>query len=498
MNMGKAIEDSVKKYGDKIAIIDEAKEKRLSFKDIDRLTNNLAACLLQKGIKKGDHLAIFMIDSWEYAISYYAIHKIGAVCFPFSLWAKEGELKNCFKHFLPVAVVTSPEYQELFNRMKSDVPSLKNIVIASEALKIDARRVPPAEIDEDDPSIGLYLSYAPDRPRCSMHPFKYVGCFYSTFQDFLGVDENSVWLESVLLCRGSGRSVLYFPLLFGSTTVIYEIASSPLDFDPRKWLKCVEKNKVNFFWIPPITARTVLWIKEEIKNYDLSNLKAAMLMGAYSPPELCEEFGLAMGLGRPSYQLYAGTEMAIVAMEKLKAKYRPGSVGIPVKGVEVKIVDQEGKELPRGQVGEIIVRSPVLMSCYYKDPEATAERIRDGWFYTYDLGKFDQDGYLYITGRKQERMVVAGMKIYYDEIIPVLNSHPKIKESQVIGIPDKMWEQTIKAFVVLKEGEEANSEEIIQYCRQKLGGAGIRAPRIIEFVKKLPESQLGKTIRWDK
>ncbi|MEE9315598.1 MAG: class I adenylate-forming enzyme family protein, partial [bacterium] len=175
MNVGKAIEDSAKKYGDKIAIIDEAKEKRLSFKDIDRLTNNLAACLLQKGIKKGDHLAIYMIDSWEYAIAFYAIHKIGAVSFPFSLWAKEGELKNCFKHFLPVAVITSPEYQELFIRMKSDVPSLKNVIIASEALKIDAGRVPPAEINEDDPSNGTYLSYAPDRPRCAMFTYRYLG-----------------------------------------------------------------------------------------------------------------------------------------------------------------------------------------------------------------------------------------------------------------------------------------------------------------------------------
>jgi len=217
-------------------------------------------------------------------------------------------------------------------------------------------------------------------------------------------------------------------------------------------------------------------------------------MGTVVPEQLMKEFGERYPHLQP-IQGYGATETSpLLTRTHLKdAPRKMASAGKAAPRVELKIIDRDGKELKVGQIGEIIARGPQIMKGYFKDPEATAEKIKDGWYHTRDLGRLDEDGYLYIVGRADDMVISGGLNVYPSEVETVLLNHPKVKEAVVVGIPDVKRGQVIRAVVVLKSGEKATPREILSFCKKRL--ASFKMPRQLEFKDSLPKSSSGKIVK---
>ena len=495
MNVGKILEESVAKFEDKVALLFE--DERISFRELDRLVNNLSAGLIGEGVKKGDCVATFLPDAMEIALSYYAILKIGAIHAPLDMRLKEEEVKLIFNDAKPVAVITTSQFQDMFLSMRGEIPSIKSIIVVGEEVKEGcisfnemknktSSRVIPVEVEDEDIALYLYTSGTTGRPKGVMVTFANLDWFPEDMHAVWKTTEDDIHMLSLPASHISG------PILFNQT-IVKGIATSILGaFNPRKWLENVEKNRVTILHFVPPMANALIQLNQ-FEKYDLSSLRAVALMGAYSTPGLVKEFGEKMGLKR-CCQGYGLTETSpLITLESIDSDAPLGNIGKPLPGKEVKIVDEDGDEVPVGEVGEIVTRGSHVMKGYHNDPEATQERIKDGWLHTGDLARRDEEGYIYIVGRTQDRINVGGLMVYVSEVEDVLHHHPKIKEVAVVSAPDPKRGERIKAIVALKEGMEATEQEIIDYCRVRM--ANYKIPKEVEFRGSLPKTKTGKIAR---
>jgi long-chain acyl-CoA synthetase len=230
----------------------------------------------------------------------------------------------------------------------------------------------------------------------------------------------------------------------------------------------------------------------DFPEFDFSRWKLCISGGAALPVEVMKKFEEKFKV--PICEGDGPTECSpVTSCNPPSGKRKPGSIGLPLPGVEMRIVDEDDKELPPGEIGEIVVRGANVMKGYWKNPDATAETIRNGWLYTGDLGKKDEEGYFYIVDRKKDLVIVGGMNVYPREVEEVLYRHPKVKEVAVIGVSDRLRGEVPRAFVMLKEGESAAPREILDFCREKL--ADYKVPRQVEFVTFFPRTASGKILK---
>jgi long-chain acyl-CoA synthetase len=231
---------------------------------------------------------------------------------------------------------------------------------------------------------------------------------------------------------------------------------------------------------------------QKTARYDTGSLRCLAITGGKVHLNVLED--LKKYITPNIYRTYASTDSGQMAISKPRdMENKPMSVGRPVWCVELRIVDDSGRGVPVGEIGEIICKSPLATQGYYKNPEATAASFRDGWFHTGDLGYFDADGYLYISGRKKDMIKSGGVSIYPLEIESVLYSHPNVLEAAVIGVPDPEWGETAKALVVLRESVPVRETELIGFCKQRL--AGYKVPKSVEVVSSLPHTETGKVAK---
>jgi len=495
MNVGKVLEESVAKFGDKVALFFE--EDKVTFRELGRLVNNLSAGLTREGVKKGDCVVTFLPDAIEIALSYYAVLKIGAIHAPLDVRLKEEEVKLIFGDAKPVAVITTSEFQDMFLSMRNEIPSLKSIIVVGEEVKDGCKsfdemknrtspRVAPVEVAEEEVALYLYTSGTTARPKGVMVTFGNLDWFPRDIHSFWKTTKDDVWMLSLPASHISG------PILFNQTIVIGMATAILGAFNPRKWLETIQKRRVTTVHFVPPMANALIQLNE-FDKYDLSSLRGIALMGAYSTPGLVKELGEKLGLRR-GYQGYGLTETSpLLTLEPLDSDAPFGNIGKPLPGKEVKIVDEDGDEVPVGEVGEIVTRGSHVMKGYHNDPEATRERIKNGWLHTGDLAKRDKEGYIYIVGRTQDRINVGGLMVYVSEVEDVLHHHPKIREVAVVSAPDPKRGERVRAVIALKEGMEATEKEIIDYCRERI--ADYKVPREVEFRESLPKTRTGKIAR---
>ncbi len=499
MNLKLMLEGAARQYGGKTAIA--LGEHRLSYTELDEASNRVANALLKMGVGKGDWVAMLLVNSPEFVVIYFGIVKIGAVAVPLDTKYKVDELTSLFDNSKPKVLVTESPYLEPLIPVLPRFKSIRHIIDVSsryegqalsyqEVVAMGSEQKVEVELKPEDIAHIAYTSGPTFRPRGVMLSHQCLVTEAAISGDgFQQTDKDIELLFALPMHHVIGLVVvLLTSIIKGSTLVMLPgLSMSSL-------METIEKERVTIFMgVPFVYALMVRMAEEEGVKRDLSSLRLWASAGAPLPIDIMVRFKQLFGVG--IVQFWGLTEaVAHVTCQLLGESGKLGSVGEALPGWEVRIVDDNGKELPPDQPGEIIVSGPIMKG-YYNNPQATAERIKKGWLYTGDIGRMDRDGDLFILGRKKEMIIVKGQNIYPSDIEYVLHSHPKIAEAAVVGIPDELRGETVRAVISLKEGKVATEAAIKRFCLEHM--ANYKVPKQIIFVDSLPKTITGKVCKED-
>ena len=476
------------------------KEEKVTFSDLNTMSNRLANRLLNLGIKKGDRIVLLFQNCLEFAISYFAILKIGAIAVVLDFRLSPAELEPIFQEAEVSAIITNVRQKVFIDRVKISVSSLKHVVVTNaededirdwhsyeEIIEKESSETISIPLYEEDESLYLYTSGTTGRSKGVVLTNDHLSYFPESCRHALSISEEDTWGLVLPISHISGPVLLNLLVEPGLSVSIVD------EMKPKKILEAIQNHRVTFFHAVPPIFQLILNLPHW-ERYDCSNLKIAAMMGTVVPESLMREFGERYPHLQP-IQGYGITETSpLLTLTHLEDAHRKmASAGKAVPRVELKIIGQDGKEVEKGQMGEIIARGPQIMKGYFKDPKATAKKIKNGWYYSGDLGRLDEEGYLYVLGRVDEMVITGGLNVYPSEVETVLLNHPKVQEAAVVGIPDAKRGQILRANVVLKHGETATHREILKFCKERL--ANFKMPRQLEFKDSLPKSRTGKVAK---
>jgi long-chain acyl-CoA synthetase len=339
----------------------------------------------------------------------------------------------------------------------------------------------------DDTAVILYTSGTTGRPKGA--ELSHFNMFFNAMvsaEKLLGVTSEDVLLATLPLFHSFGQTcVMNVTTFLGATMTMLP------RFEPVKAAEIIQRDKVTLFAGVP-TMYFYLLNHPEIAKFDLSSLRRCASGGSAMPVEVMHAFNKKYNV--TIMEGYGLSETSPVAsFNHLDRPVKPGSIGTPIWGVEMRVVDPEGKALPAGELGEIAIRGHNVMKGYYKRPEATAEAIRDGWFHSGDLGRMDEEGFFFVVDRVKDMIIRGGFNVYPREVEELLYAHPAVAEAAVIGVPDQALGEEIKAVVAFKPGQSASEQELIDYCKERL--AAYKYPRSIEIRDTLPKTATGKILK---
>ncbi len=537
IGLDRLLANSAAKHPDQIATIFGAMaasrlmDAKLTYRQLDDAANRLAAGLQELGVQKGDRVAIMLPNCPQFIIAAYATWRIGGIvvcCNPLYVGREIEHLMN------DSGAETMVVMSQFYNRVKSVRSStgLKRVIVTSikeyfpGLLKIlfsltkEKKEGHSVDLsaDADTHWFQEILSRAPAQPSpVDIDPDEVATLIYTggttggpkgAQLTHYNLVSNAVALNLWAKAREAEDVMLavmpYFHtygLTAGLNVPIYSaqtILQIPNPRDMVHVLKSIEAHKATYY--PGVPTMFVGFLNfPERDQYSLTSLRFAISAAAPLPPEVQERF--ATTTGGSILQAYGLTETSPCASMEPIGRPKPHSIGVPMPDTDMKIVDLEtgSQELAPGDIGEIIIKGPQVMKGYWNLPTETANALRvgpdgqPGWFYSGDIGYMDEEGYFHISDRKKDMIIAGGYNIYPADVEAVLFEHPKVKEAAVIGVPDEYRGESVKAFVVLKEGETATDEEIIAFCKDRM--ASYRVPRSIEFRDDLPKSVIGKVLR---
>ena len=489
MNVGKVLKETVEKFGDKPFIF--FKDEAITFAEMEKRVNRFANALLRLGVQKGDHIGVVLPNCPEYIIAYLSIYKIGATIVPIDFWLKEEEKLGIISHAEIKFLITEVLTESFSEKLKEKVSSLEKIISRQKVSTVlswddliekESDKLTPGEIKEEDISTIYYTSGTTGVPKGIVWNYRHLDAGSRVMKHFCRMSERDVDICPIPLSHGGGTVPLFVHLVYGGSIVLME------KFQPLEFLKNVQKYKVTWSNIVPSMFAAIVQLKD-FEKYDLSSIRFFASFGAPGSPELLEKFHRRC----PDGEVWSGYGLMETAPPNTLppiGKAKRGSVGMAPPWIEIKIFDENEQKVEMGKVGEVVIKGWVVMNGYYKQPDLTAQVIKDGWFHTGDLGKLDKENYLYIVGRKKEVIIVGGLNVYAVEVEDILSQHPSVSEVAVIGIPDKMRGEVVKAFIILKPGEKVDKQEILDFCRLHL--AHFKVPRMIDFRDTFPRTPVGK------
>ncbi|WP_339173122.1 long-chain-fatty-acid--CoA ligase [Anoxybacillus sp. FSL W8-1294] len=501
--------------------------KELTYKEIYEQAIKLASYLQQLGLQKGDRVSIMLPNCPQAVISYYAILFAGGIVVQTNPLYTERELEYqlndsgakviisldlLYPRITKVKAHTKIEHV-IITSIKDYLPFPKNVLypfvqkkqtgmivrvkhegdchLFTKALSLASGKVKETDVDPiEDIALLQYTGGTTGFPKAAM--LTHYNLTANTFMC-------AKWMYKCERGNESILGVLPFFHVYGMTAVMnlsimegYKMILLP-KFDVETTLKTIEKQRPTLFPGAP-TIYIALLNHPNLKKYDLSSIKICISGSAPLPVEVQEQFETVTG-GK-IVEGYGLTEASPVTHSNFiwDGKRIKGSIGVPWPDTEAMIVSLEtGEKANVNEIGEIVVRGPQVMKGYWNRPEETAATLRDGWLYTGDLGYMNEEGYFFVVDRKKDMIIASGYNVYPREVEEVLYEHPKVQEAVVIGVPDVYRGETVKAFIVLKEGEQCTEEELDQFMRSKL--AAYKVPRIYEFRKELPKTAVGKILR---
>jgi acyl-CoA synthetase (AMP-forming)/AMP-acid ligase II len=482
---------------------------RLSYAELNHITDRLAAAYQEMKIQKGERIAIFLDNEhgMECILSFYAAHKMGGINVPINTRYSEPELQYILEHCEAPTVITSAKHLPKVQSIANECPHLRRIIITDESslessnlntaihmysfqsLMENQDFSPPSIlVEETDVADLLYTSGTTARPKGVIHTHASAVATGYSVGGALGLSETDVYQSAFPFFTSSGCHFnLLSVLVYGATMVIDR------KFDVEETLSTMESEKTTVYVGVP-AVYTYMLESGKIPNYQLSSLRLLDYGGAPMPKQvILDLFKTFPGIElRQTYGLTeagpTGTYLpGKYALEKL------GSVGKGMPLVEVKIVDENDQEVGPNVIGEICYRSPANMSGYFKNDKATKETLRDHWVYSGDLVYRDEDGFIYHVDRKKDIVIRGGFNISSLEVENCLYQHPAVLEAAVVAKPHKNLGEDIKAFIVFREGKSATIEDIIKFCQERL--ADYKVPRDIEIIDVLPRNPMGKVIK---
>ncbi len=499
--------------------------KELSYQELHSQVNSLASALTEMGVKKGDRVAIHLPNCTQFPIAFFATLAIGAIVVPFNPLYVAREVEYQLKDSGAETIITLTRF---YNMVKEVQPKtdLKNVIVSNikdyfpgflgflYTVAKEKKEGDRASISGEDYSFTDLISKHSGKtpPQVELAPsdravYLYTGGTTGVSKGAILQHRNLVancfqvkaWCTDFQDGKEVVLGVLPFFHSYGLTTILNLglLNGAKLVLLPRfeldMVLKTIDKQKPTLFPGVP-TIYVAINNAPNLEKYDIKSIRICISGAAPLPVEVQQEF--EKNTGGKLVEGYGLTETSPVThANPVYGKNKPGSIGLPMPDTEYKIVDVETgeTEVPIGEVGEICLKGPQIMEGYLNRPEETSHSLRDGWFYTGDIAKADGDGYAYIVDRKKDMVIAGGFNIYPRDIEEVLYAHPKIMEAAVAGIRDPYRGETLKAYIVLKEGESLTEDDVINYCKENL--APYKVPKLVEFRDELPKTMIGKVLR---
>ncbi len=495
-SLGEVLPAAARQFGDKTALVFDGRS--FSFNELEEKSNRLANGLNAIGVEAGDRVTLYAQNCWQWIVSYYAIFKIGAVANPINVMLTPKEVGFVVEDCGATALLASRDKGEPLLGLKGE-SSLKEIIIFDDEVPDGARSfnamleensadlqiktVPSAEL-----STICYTSGTTGHPKGGMHSHRNV-IWNAALTAMLTVrTQHDTVVTALPLPHVYGNVIMNTTFLYGMTLVLLPL------YDEVTVLQAIQEHKATLFEGVP-TMYMYLLAHPEFDRYDLSSLTRCTVGGQTMPAAKAEEFEARVGC--PLLEIWGMTEVAgLGTANPWYGENRHGSIGIALPYTECRIADVEdaAKTLPFGEVGELMIRGPIVMQAYYGNEKATRETIEaDGWLHSGDLAKMDEDGYVWIVDRKKDMILTAGFNVYPAELERVIAMHPAVALVAVGSQPDEAKGEIAKAYIVLRPEAEGDKDSILALCHEHL--AAYKVPRRIQFVADLPKTSTGKIMR---
>jgi fatty-acyl-CoA synthase len=497
-------------FGRKVGVI--CGENRFTYREFNERVDRLSAALMRLGVQKGDRVAFLSFNCHRLLEAYYGVPQIGAILLAMNIRLTPEELAYILNDAAPRVLCFDPELIPLVEALRPGALSVEHyismrdvkpawavqrfydeLLAASEPADIDFR-----SIDENSVAELFYTSGTTAYPKGVMltHRNLYLHAFYTALG--LGASDRDVHLYTVPLFHVNSWGAPHIYTLLGGRHVMLR------KFDPPSVLAIVQQERVTRLHLVPAMAIALI-NHPDFSRYDLSSVQEVMIGGAPTNTALIQELEkkIPSCIAKGGYGLTETSPVLTIAHAKEhladdlgeKNLRRKATAGYALAGSEIRVVDLDGRDVGADakQVGEVVVRGDVVMEGYWRQPEATAAALRDGWFHTGDLATIDEEGYILIVDRGKDMILSGGENVASAEIERVLYDHPAVLECAVIAIPDAQWGEVPKAFISLKAGCQVTEAEIVDHCRKHL--AGFKIPKFTEFVDALPKGGTGKILK---
>ncbi len=498
-NVVEFLENTVKKYPDKVGFI--GGDWRLTFKEFDGIVNRIAAGLEKYGVKRRDHVALLLGVQMEFPSSFFALMKLGAIVVPLNTRFKGEELAYEINDSESKVLIVDEEYWPYIDSVRGQLKTIEKIFF-------NGPRVPQgtlpfsllkenredaftrAALSESDDATIMYTSGTTGKPKGAILHQRGFVLTAMLVSDFIQFEPEDKMICCIPLFHITGLSCLMLPPIFSGVASVYM-----RQFKTKDFLEIMAKEKVTQY----MGVVNVIWLMvnhPDFDQYDFSSFRMALFGGSPATEEMVTgifnklpHIQISVGYGlTESFAIVTSTPFED-ALRKIKA------VGKCLPTVEAKIVDNEGHDLPTDGVGEIVLKGAKTFKGYWKKPEATRQTIVDGWLHTGDIGKIDDDGFIYILDRKKDMINRGGEKVYSLEVENVISGHQKVLEVAAVGVPDQFLGEAVKVAIVLRPGQTADEEEIKNFCSQHL--ADYKVPKYVEFLDLLPRNPAGKVMKGD-
>ena len=493
---------------DRTAIVFDG--KRFSFQELEERVKKLANALAGMGVRAGDRIASMQVNCNENIETYFAAAKLDAVYVPLNFRSRPEEIEYMINDSKPKILITGERYVSMVDDIKENLNGVDGFVVMDDAsaegwesyeqlLSTSSGEDMYPMGDEDDLTMVMFTAGTTGSAKGVM-------LSHDSFASYLLANVSPPDLESeekniltVPLYHIAGVQAVMAAIYGGRTLIIQR------QFEPVEWMTLVQEEKANRAMMVP-TMLKMLMDHQEFEKFDLSTLEVITYGAAPMPVEVIKR-AISKFPGTFFINAFGQTETAATitmlppedhilegSEEEIEKKLnRLTSIGKPLSDVEVRIVNENGGEVDVGETGEIVAQGPRLMKGYWNQQEATTEALRGGWLYTGDLGYFDEDGYIFLSGRAKDFIKRAGEMVSPEEVEQVLHSHPSIDEAAIIGVPDVDWGERVRAIVVAKVGATIDKEEVMAYCKDRM--ASFKKPESVVVVEELPRNPLGKVLK---